>query len=249
MIPMPMNSSLSQINNEDYHDFSTKPVDDIGFELLVPPITFFKITMQPVVYASVNPREDRVEILSTTCILRGSQFIEQVNLNDRFDFCVNTTLTWEDSLSQIYSSEGSNIRDGDNNDSPNCSITVETQIGVDVDVPMPFNSIPKIISQKTGNVAVGITLKLIQGTFANNLAKDYAKWATDLEYRNYRASLSEKEVLPIMDELVVIPEVQCTKETTTEFPELSRRTRRARLRHFLLSKITRRNKQMSSQEN
>ena len=59
---------------------------------------------------------------------------------------------------------------------------VETQIGVDVDVPMPFNSIPEIISQKTGNAAVGTTLRLIQGTFVNNLAKDYAKWATDLEH-------------------------------------------------------------------
>ena len=45
--------------------------------------------------------------------------------------------------------------------------------------------------ERTGNAAMKLSMKYIQGNFVDNLAKDYEKWATDLEYRNYRASLSE----------------------------------------------------------
>eukprot|EP00579_Thalassiosira_antarctica_P010140 CAMPEP_0201919648 /NCGR_PEP_ID=MMETSP0903-20130614/8474_1 /ASSEMBLY_ACC=CAM_ASM_000552 /TAXON_ID=420261 /ORGANISM="Thalassiosira antarctica, Strain CCMP982" /LENGTH=288 /DNA_ID=CAMNT_0048456213 /DNA_START=41 /DNA_END=904 /DNA_ORIENTATION=+ len=212
IIPMPMNSSLTRINNDNNDvNLSSTSSDDTEFELIVPPITFFKLALQPVVYASVHPRENRVEITSTKCILRGSPFIEKVNLNERFDFCVNTTLTWEDSLlSQINSAQGSNqneyFGDVEDDNSMECSITAETHISVDLDVPRPFSSIPKIISERAGNAALKLSLKLIQGTFVDNLAKDYAKWASDLEYRIYRASLSEKEVVKEIDLLVGLGE-------------------------------------------
>jgi len=190
MIPMPLGSSLTRIDDVDVQvDPSLQSVDDTEFELIVPVINFFKLSLQPFVYATVTPRDNRVEILSTKCILRGSSFIEKVNLNDRFDFCVKTTLTWEDPLTQTNSAN-----DIEDDSSMGCSITAETYINVDVDVPRPFSSLPKMVLEKTGNAAMGISLKLIQGTFVDNLAKDYAKWATDLEYRKYRASLSEKEV-------------------------------------------------------
>ena len=209
IIPMPMNSSLTRINNDNNDvNLSSTSSDDTEFELVVPPITFFKLALQPVVYASVHPRENRVEITSTKCILRGSPFIEKVNLNERFDFCVNTTLTWEDSLlSQINSAQQNGyVGDVEDDNSMDCSITAETHISVDLDVPRPFSSVPKMISERIGNAALKLSLQLIQGTFVDNLAKDYAKWANDLEYRIYRASLSEKEVVEESDFLVGLGE-------------------------------------------
>ena len=191
LIPMPMGSSLTRLTSEDASP-SSGPGDAIEFELVVPKITFFKLSLQPVVHATVQPREDRVEIRSQSCTLRGSPYIEKVQLNERFDICVNTTLTWEDSLSRIGATPGDGPRDLEDGPSANCSITAETRIHVDIDVPRPFSSVPKAISQRTGNAALALSLKLVQATFVRNLAQDYAKWATEADYRNYRASLSAR---------------------------------------------------------
>lgn len=184
LIPMPLGSSLGV--SSEHRDQSLSAWTE--FELIVPTITFFKLSLQPIVYASVQPQKKQVVISSNTCILRGSPFIEKVQLNDRFDFSVNTTLTWEDSLS---SSNGQSLGD---DPTAGCSITANTCINVDVDVPRPFSSLPKAILEKTGNAAMRLSLKYIQANFVDNLAKDYEKWANDAEYRDYRASLSEKHV-------------------------------------------------------
>ncbi|KAL7537511.1 hypothetical protein ACHAXR_007860 [Thalassiosira sp. AJA248-18] len=189
LIPMPLGSSLTRISDNNDVDSiipSTSLLDEgTEFELVVPIITFFKIQLQPVVYASVQPQKNRVVISSNQCILRGSPFIEKVQLNDRFDFCVNTTLTWEDVLS------------------PENLAQTETCIKVDVDVPRPFSSIPRSIIERTGNAAMRLSLKYIQGNFVDNLAKDYEKWATDSEYRQFRASLSEEKVVVEKDGILV----------------------------------------------
>jgi hypothetical protein len=198
LIPMPLGSSLTRINSNVDIGIPSKASDGEEFELVVPNITFFKLTLQPVVYASVQPQKNQVVITSTKCILKGSSFIEKVKLNDRYDFNVRCALTWDDTLSPIDSVENNN----QNRNRKDCSITVETTIDLDVDVPKPFSSIPKMIIEKTGNAAVKLSMKYIQGSFVDNLAKDYAKWATDVEYRNYRASLSAKEVV-VEDDLLV----------------------------------------------
>lgn len=179
LIPMPLGSSLTRVDNNDVN-FSSNS-DDTKFELVVPTITFVKLSLTPVVYASVQPQKNQVVISSTKCILRGSPFIEKVQLNSRFDFSVTTTLTWEDAL-QL------NLKD---DKSKTCSIRAETYIDVDVDVPFPFTTIPKKALVLTANAAMKLSLKFIQANFVESLAKDYKKWANDVEYRNYRASLSE----------------------------------------------------------
>ena len=202
LIPMPMGSSLTRMDDNCDGDFSSDSADDTTeFELVVPNITFFKMIMQPVVYATVQPQKNRVVISSTKCILRGSSFIERVELNDRFDFSVNTTLTWEDALvpqtnqARDVNQDGCVEDDATEDNSICCSITAATSISVDVDVPRPFNAIPRRVLERTGNAAVWLSLKYIQANFVDNLAKDYDKWATCLDYRTYRASLSEKEVV------------------------------------------------------
>lgn len=198
MIEMPLGSSLTKLddngssNNNSYDETTTE------FELVVPEITFFNLTLQPVVLCTVQPMNDKVVISSNNCYLRGSPFIEKTRLNERFDFQVRTTLTWYDNdHNEQVLSKSSSVDNNDeqrNDEEERCSsITATTSIDVDVDVPRPFSSIPKFILQRTGNAAMKLSLKFIQANFVRNLANDYTKWCSDDEYRSYRASLSLKE--------------------------------------------------------
>ena len=208
LIPMPLGSSLSTTCKSQSLDEGTE------FELVVPTVSFFKVSLQPVVYASVQPQENRVVITSNQCILHGSPFIEKVQLNDRFDFCVNTTLTWEDSLAP-GNAEARNDNPNDheheteeeNDDNPpGCFITAQTCIDIQVDVPRPFSSLPKAFVEKAGNSAIKLSLKYILNNFVENLANDYGKWSTDSEYRIFRASLSEKKTVVEEEEDVLLVE-------------------------------------------
>lgn len=226
LIPMPLGSSLTKVENtqqlmdeDELQSTSTSPYGE-EFELVVPTITFFNLSLQPIVYASVQPHANQVVISSDKCILRGSSFIERTKLNERFDFRVKTTLTWNDALSNVgYNgvesvqidesiqqnqlSEACETTDADCSTINNsCSITASTSIDVDVNVPKPFSSIPKAILQRTGNAAMKLSMKYIQGNFVENLAKDYERWATDAEYRSYRSSLSSDKEGRSVDDVV-----------------------------------------------
>ena len=213
LIPMPLGSSLTTRDTAADNDNILS--SNTEFELVVPTITFFKLSLQPVVYASVYPQENQVVISSTQCQLRGSDFIEKVRLNDRFDFSVNTTLTWEDSLedTDISNIKSRVVNDDDDDELMGCSITAKTRIKVDVDVPRPFNTIPKRIIERSGNAAMHLSLRYIQANFVDNLATDYNKWATDIEYRKFRASLSEKEVVEVVEEIKLKADVEEIAET------------------------------------
>ena len=217
LIEMPLGSSLTKIDNNEVYKGEE-------FELVVPEITFFNLTLQPVVLCTVQPMEDRVVIFSDNCYLRGSSFIEKTRLNERFDFRVSCTLTWCDEQNLLtadvssgeYESDAENgvrknkfrfrnkeiIESDDETDCSSSTITATTSIDVAVDVPRPFSSIPKFIVERTGNAAMKLSLKYIQANFVRNLANDYEKWSTDVEYRSYRASLSSKE-----------EEVECVAES------------------------------------
>ncbi|KAK1742337.1 DUF1997 domain-containing protein [Skeletonema marinoi] len=219
LIEMPLGSSLTKIDNNEVYKGEE-------FELVVPEITFFNLTLQPVVLCTVQPMEDRVVIFSDNCYLRGSSFIEKTRLNERFDFRVSCTLTWNDEQNLVAADVQSGEDESDTEDTgrknkfrfrnkenselddeTDCSITSSTitaitSIDVAVDVPRPFSSIPKFIVERTGNAAMKLSLKYIQANFVRNLANDYEKWSTDEEYRSYRASLLSKE-----------EEVECVAES------------------------------------
>ncbi len=221
LIEMPLGSSLTKLDNNSNATTSSSSSDNgEEFELVVPEITFFNLTLQPIVLCTVQPMEDKVVIVSDHCFLRGSSFIEKVGLNERFDFRVRCELTWYDDQTlvavadDVHCAEDESdidVGDGRKNNkfrfrsredtasinetdcNSSSSITVTTSIDVDVDVPRPFSSIPKFIVERTGNAAMKLSLKYIQANFARNLAQDYEKWWRDGEYRRYRASLSSKK--------------------------------------------------------
>jgi len=185
LIPMPLNSKLSKVEEHDGDDgqvVGNESKFDAQFELIVPPISFRKLSLQPVVYATVKSEDNEVVVSSSNCTLRGSPFIDKVQMNERFDFRVETRLTWDD----VHSCRATS-------DSDYCFIHADTTIEIDVDVPSPFSIIPNVILQKMGTAAVILSLKMIESSFVNSLASDYIKWSSDEEYRSYRAAFSNKE--------------------------------------------------------
>jgi hypothetical protein len=205
LIPMPLGSNLRKLESNIGESSASSLMNasenctTTEFELTVPIIKFFKLSFQPVVYATVQPYPNQVIISSTKCILGGSPFIEKVKLNDRFDFSVNTTLTWEDNDDYYLTTTTNNIISNHDNlrevkkQQQERVIHAETCICVNIDIPKPFNTIPKRLIERAGNAAMKVSLHYIQTNFVNNLAIDYIKWSSDSTYRQYRASLSTKE--------------------------------------------------------
>ena len=59
-------------------------------------------------------------------------------------------------------------------------------IGVGVDPPGAFALLPQSFAEKLGDAVMRTTLKALQSVFLKGLATDYAKWASDADYRAQR---------------------------------------------------------------
>lgn len=180
LVPMPLNSTLSRIPGGTTSDF----------ELVVPPLNFLWLEVQPVVEAKVNLEPDRVVITSEKCTLSGSPFLSKVRLNDRFDFRVRAELTWNDTALVSRGTDEGNEEDDTVVSAPERSISAETWIEVDVDTPMPFRAIPKRAIEKTGNTAMALSMNYVLRSFMRGLVKDYSRWAEDPAYRKFRSELA-----------------------------------------------------------
>ena len=87
---MPLNSSLTRIKGTGNQ-----------FRLVVPPISLNLpgiplVEVSPLVFAQVLVDSNEVSISSHSCIIEGSELIENLNINDLFEFQVNILLTWND---------------------------------------------------------------------------------------------------------------------------------------------------------
>lgn len=174
LVPMPLNSTLSRLPGGSVSDF----------ELVVPPVRFLWLQVQPVVHAFVVLEEDKVVITGDRCTLEGSPFIAKAKLNERFSFNVWSELTWDDTLGN---GEGiSKQQDGSES-----TIHARSRIKVDVDVPRPFSAIPKRAIEATGDKAMQLSLNILLKSFMKGLAGDYERWATDPDYRQRRAEMVE----------------------------------------------------------
>ena len=192
LVPMPLNSTLSRLPGGSESEF----------ELVVPPVRFLWLEVQPVVEAQVTLEESRVIISSKKCRLLGSPFISKVKLNERFEFFATAELTWNDTytagleggaIAPVIIAAESSRGSGD-------SISAETYIRVDVDTPMPFRAIPKRVIEKTGDTAMRLSMNFIMRSFLHGLATDYARWAKDPAYRTSRSELAKAvgQIVPIV---------------------------------------------------
>jgi hypothetical protein len=185
LVPMPLNSTLSRLPGGSVSDF----------ELVVPPVRFLWLQVQPVVHAFVVLEENRVVITGDRCMLKGSPFISKVKLNERFSFRVWSELTWDDTLGKDACTKGG-IRqqdhsNSDGDDDRESTIYARSRIKVDVDVPRPFSAVPKRVIEATGDKAMQLSLKILLKSFMKGLASDYERWAGDPDYRRRRAEMVE----------------------------------------------------------
>jgi len=164
-VPMPLDSSLSRRNNE--------AVDE--FELIVPPIQLKSpgvpmVEVRPIISARVLVEQNRVVITSNSCEIRGSKIIQDLKINDYFEFQVQICMTYKDGSSNNGSS----------------SIMAKSEIKVDLDPPGVFGLVPRSILEVVGNSAIGLTLEALQRDFMRSLGKDYERWSCDKPYRMQR---------------------------------------------------------------
>lgn len=152
-IDMPLNSTLRRTENEE-------------FELVVPPVTIFKLSVSPTVYCQVKQTPDQVLITSNRVYLGGSDYVR--TLNGCYNIQIKSVFGFRDTEDERV-------------------ITSESVIDVQVDPPKPFSYLPRRVLQSTGNLAMNIALRQIENAFINSLAKDYSRWATDEAYRDARA--------------------------------------------------------------
>lgn len=174
-VPMPLNSSLDRV-----HGTANQ------FSLVVPPIKLKspgvpEVEVRPLMMAKVVVGKDRVFITSDSCKIRGSKIIEDLNINDSFDFRVKICLTWD-------TGSPTNSRDSPFTSSAP-SITAQSEIEVDLDPPGLFAFVPRRILEAVGNRAIGFTLGALQGNFMKSLGSDFERWSVDEDYRTQRKKL------------------------------------------------------------
>lgn len=175
-VPMPLKSSLDRV-------IGTRD----QFRLCVPPMKLKspgvpQVEVRPLMMAKVNVEKNRVLITSDSCQIRGSKIIEDLNINDFFDFKVKICLTWDS-----HGNSNSNSNPRSSLSSP--SITARSEIGVDLNPPGLFAFLPRKILEDVGNRAIGISLKYLQNNFMISLASDFERWSVDDEYRLQRKQL------------------------------------------------------------
>jgi hypothetical protein len=165
-VPMPLNSSLDRI-------YGTSD----QFRLRVPPMKLKspgvpEVEVRPLMMAGVKVFPDQVLITSDSCEIRGSKIIDDLKINDFFEFKVKICLTWETSTE---------------------TITAQSEIEVDLDPPGVFAFVPRRILEVVGNRAVGFSLGTLQKKFMKSLASDFERWSIDKDYREQR-KLLEKDM-------------------------------------------------------
>ena len=153
----------------------------------------------------VDLRGPCVLIEAVSCRVEG-EVVEELGVNDLFVFRGTTCFRW---LSRGDASLGGAAltRTGPGGEMEPHADDVKTvgkvkegeacisgwaDIGVGVDPPGPFALLPNAFAEKVGDAVMRTTLKALQTVFLKGLAKDYAKWASDAEYRAAREVAAAK---------------------------------------------------------
>ena len=174
------------------------------FRLRVPRITLFSLWMEPMVDISVtgahkdssssttptnavleNELDDttaaaKVVLKSENCVLKGSEWVTKMNLDQRFSLHFETELTWTSAIAQ-----------GNNSTDNGGKITGNLQLEIFSEVIPPFHVLPRKVLESTCNTVLKGLMKSLLPLFMRRLAADYSKWATDADYRAQRSALSE----------------------------------------------------------
>ena len=187
-IDMPLNATLQRMGSSD----------STVFNLTVPPVTFFQLSVSPMLFCHVTQSEESVRIQSSSCILRGSPYVE--SLNGCFEININTVFSWVDTEEKR-------------------SLCSKSDIFVQVDPPRPFKYFGKTILEATGSLAMSIALNQIENAFVKSLVKDYERWVTDAEYR-----VSRENGCEVLSSSCTIEDIVSTAESTLSLSSSSTST-------------------------
>jgi hypothetical protein len=146
-------------------------------------------------FCYVTQSEGSVRIQSSSCILRGSPYVE--SLNGCFEININTVFSWVDTEEKR-------------------SLRSKSDIFVQVDPPRPFKYFGKTILEATGSLAMSIALNQIENAFVKSLVKDYERWVTDAEYR-----VSRENGCEVFSSACTIDDIVSTAESTLSLPSSS----------------------------
>jgi len=142
-----------------------------------------------------------VLIEAISCRVEGKA-VEDLKLNDFFTFRGTTCFRWSSKGDKSITGPGLRRLGPGGDDESNSghakvtpigeckagesNITGWTDIGVAVDPPGPFALLPNSFAEGVGDAVMKATLKSLQTVFLKGLGTDYAKWASDAEYRKAR---------------------------------------------------------------
>lgn len=143
---------------------------------------------------TVEPENERVTIRSDTCQIGGSKIIDDLKINDFFEFSVEICLTWDNgntNTNMSMSADAGLGRRARASAGRSGKIQAQSDIAVDLNPPGPFAFVPRGILEAVGNRAIALTLGSLQQNFMVSLGTDFERWITDESYRMERQKLED----------------------------------------------------------
>ncbi|GAX80105.1 hypothetical protein CEUSTIGMA_g7543.t1 [Chlamydomonas eustigma] len=160
------------------------------FLLTVPRQQFFSIWIEPDVEISVNIEASppKVILQAENCRIRGSEVIQNMQLDKRFCLTFKTELHWCTNSNNGTSNGKNSDMDGDSVASVGTGeITANLNMNVWCEVIPPFNLMPREVLQASCNAVLSGLVGSLLPFFVRKLSEDYKKWAVDPVYRRKRA--------------------------------------------------------------
>jgi len=148
------------------------------FRLTVPRLEFFDAWIEPVLEVEVNlqsrpGQHPKVVMTARHCKIHGSDFVEQFNLNKKFEMAFRAELKWR---------ANQHLGGGQ------AKLMCKTGLEVYCEVTPPFNVLPRATLESGCNAVLGTFSPMIMRLFLSKLADDYSRWSTDEQYRDARRS-------------------------------------------------------------
>lgn len=137
------------------------------------------VWIEPLAIVRVEQTENppKVQLITETCEIYGSDVLHNLNLDGRFCMSFVATLSWKSSTSKALPNGNGRGR-----------IIADARIDVWSETEPPFNLMPKEFLEASGNVPMDGLMKALLPLFLANLQNDYQKWATNETYRAQRAA-------------------------------------------------------------
>lgn len=162
---------------------------DSDFEFSVPKLEFFNEWIKPSVVAKVSQTANSVHIKTKEAEMDVSELIASLDLDRRWFMIFESTLTWENSTEEsdkslrglqraLVNGNGASLRSG--------MIHGTSRVDVWCEMAPEFDFMNKQLLQNACNLALNTLMQSLLPIFMTQLSEDFAKWASDDDYRKER---------------------------------------------------------------